>query len=52
MQAIAAVKAIGCDVRKVLAMVDREEGGREALKAQGYALESVFTARELMAAAK
>lgn len=52
MQAIAAVKAIGCDVRKVLAVVDREEGGREALKEQGYPLEAVFTARELMAAAK
>ena len=52
MQAIAAVKAIGCDVRKVLAVVDREEGGREALKGQGYPLEAVFTARELMAAAK
>ena len=52
LQAIAAVKAIGCDVRKVLAVVDREEGGREALKEQGYSLEAVFTARELMTAAK
>ena len=52
LQAIAAVKAAGCDVRKVLAMVDREEGGRDALKKEGYALETVFTARELMAAAK
>jgi orotate phosphoribosyltransferase len=51
LQAITAVKAIGCDVRKVLAVVDREEGGREALKEQGYPLEAVFTARELMAAA-
>jgi orotate phosphoribosyltransferase len=32
--------------------VDREEGGRDALKKEGYALETVFTARELMAAAK
>jgi len=51
LQAITAVKAVGCDVRKVLAVVDREEGGREALKEQGYPLEAVFTARELMAAA-
>jgi orotate phosphoribosyltransferase len=51
MQAIAAVKAVGCDVRKVIAVVDREEGGREALKKEGYPLEAVFTARELMAAA-
>jgi orotate phosphoribosyltransferase len=39
-------------VRKVLAVVDREEGGREALKKEGYPLEAVFTARELMAAVK
>jgi orotate phosphoribosyltransferase len=52
LQAIAAVKAMGCEVRKVLAVVDREEGGREALKKEGYPLEAVFTARELMAAVK
>jgi len=50
LQAIAAVKAMGCDVRRVFAMVDREEGGREALAAEGCRLEAVFTARELMAA--
>ncbi|HXV15036.1 MAG TPA: orotate phosphoribosyltransferase [Candidatus Krumholzibacteria bacterium] len=52
LQAIAAVKALGCEVRKVLAVVDREEGGREALKQEGLVLEAVFTARELMAAVK
>lgn len=52
LQAIAAVKALGCDVRKVLAVVDREEGGREALKKEGYPLEAVFTTRDLMAATK
>lgn len=52
LQAIAAVKSMGVDVRKVLAVVDREEGGREAIKKEGYALEAIFTARELMAATK
>ena len=52
LQAIAAVKALGCDVRRVFAMVDREEGGRDALAAEGCRLEAVFTAKELLAAAK
>ncbi len=52
LQAIAAVKAVGCDVRRVFAMVDREDGGREALAAEGCRLEAVFTAKELLEAAK
>lgn len=52
LQAIAAVESMGCEVRKVLAVVDREEGGREALKNKGHPLEAIFTARELMAAVK
>lgn len=51
LQAIAAVKEIGCEVRKVLAVVDREEGGRQNLADAGCALESVFTAGELLRAA-
>ncbi|MDH3198963.1 MAG: orotate phosphoribosyltransferase [Candidatus Krumholzibacteria bacterium] len=49
--AIEAVQAMGCRVKKVLAVVDREEGGRENLGARGIALEAIFTARELLAAA-
>lgn len=49
LQAIEAVKALGCTVRRVLAVVDREEGAREALAKEGYRLESIFTARELLA---
>ena len=52
LQAIAAVKALGCEVRRVLAVVDREQGGRAALAAQGCRLESVFTAAELLSAAR
>jgi orotate phosphoribosyltransferase len=52
LQAIAAVRAMGCDVRRVLAMVDREEGGKAALAAEGCRLESIFTASELLAAAQ
>lgn len=52
LQAIEAVRALGCDVKKVLAVVDREEGGRENLSAQGLHLESIFTASELLAAEK
>jgi orotate phosphoribosyltransferase len=33
-------------------MVDRDQGGREALAAQGCRLEAVFTAKELLAAVK
>lgn len=52
LQAIAAVKAAGCDVRRVFAMVDREDGGRDALAAEGCRLEAVFTAKELLEAAR
>ena len=51
LQAIAAVKALGCEVRRVLAVVDREEGGSAALAKEGCRLEAVFTAKELLAAA-
>jgi orotate phosphoribosyltransferase len=51
LQAIAAVKEAGCEVRKVLAIVDREEGGRENLAEAGCALEAIFTASELLKAA-
>lgn len=49
-EAIEAVEAIGCTVKRVLAVVDREEGGREAMEERGYRLESIFTASELLAA--
>ncbi|HEX5131030.1 MAG TPA: orotate phosphoribosyltransferase [Candidatus Krumholzibacteria bacterium] len=51
MQAINAVKELGCEVRRVLAVVDREEGGRQNLSEVGCSLEAIFTASELLKAA-
>lgn len=51
LRAIAAVEEIGCRVVKVLAIVDRKEGAREALAQEGYQLEALFTSDELLAAA-
>jgi orotate phosphoribosyltransferase len=49
MKAIAAIEDLGCKITRVLAVVDREQGGRENLKEKGYRLESIFTAKELLA---
>ncbi len=46
-EAIAAVTAAGGRVLGVLAVVDREEGGRAALEQAGHALEALVTATEL-----
>ena len=46
---VKAVEETGCRVTRVLAVVDREEGGKENLAREGYRLESIFTARELLA---
>jgi len=48
MKAIKAVEEMGCKVSRVLAIVDREEGGKKNLAEEGYRLESIFTARELL----
>ena len=45
--AIRAVEEIGCVVAAVLCVVDREEGGAEALK--GYRFYPLFTATDLLA---
>lgn len=49
LKATAAVKAAGGVVLGVLAVVDREEGGREALEAEGLAVVSLAGAREIVA---
>ena len=45
--AIAAVEAEGARVLGVLAVVDREEGGRAALEQAGYAVDALVTVSEL-----
>ena len=48
--AAAAVRSAGGDVIGVLALVDREEGGREALAAEGLDVVALATASEIGAA--
>lgn len=50
LEAAAAVREAGGTVRGVLAVVDREEGGREAIERQGYAVRALVTLHELLAA--
>lgn len=46
---IAALKAAGLQVREAVVLVDREQGGRAALQAQGYQLHAVFTLTHFLA---
>jgi orotate phosphoribosyltransferase len=48
LEAAAAVREAGGTVRGVLAVVDREEGGREAIERQGYAVRALVTLQELL----
>jgi orotate phosphoribosyltransferase len=41
------VDAAGGDILAVLALVDREEGGREAIEAEGYRVVSLVRLSEL-----
>jgi orotate phosphoribosyltransferase len=47
-KAVEAVRAAGGTVLGVLALVDREEGGREALEADGLSVVSLTTASEIV----
>jgi orotate phosphoribosyltransferase len=47
-KAIAAVRSAGGNVVGVLALVDREEGGREALEAEGVEVVSLARASEIV----
>ncbi|WP_442484512.1 orotate phosphoribosyltransferase [Aeoliella sp. SH292] len=44
--AIEHCEAVGLKVERVLAIVDRLEGGREAFEAKGYKLETLFTVED------
>jgi orotate phosphoribosyltransferase len=48
LKALAAVRGAGAHVLGVLALVDREEGGREAIEAAGTTVQSLVTAGELL----
>ncbi|MCG2720838.1 MAG: orotate phosphoribosyltransferase [Thermodesulfovibrionales bacterium] len=47
-EAITRVKEAGLEIRKVIALVDRQEGGREAVEALGFKLDTVITRDEVM----
>ncbi|HPE37798.1 MAG TPA: orotate phosphoribosyltransferase [Spirochaetales bacterium] len=52
LKAIGRVRDAGFDVRAVLCVLDRQEGGREALAEAGYELVSIFTRKELLEAGR
>ena len=49
LRAVEAVRAAGGEVAGVLALVDREEGGREALEAAGLDVRALVRAHEIVA---
>jgi orotate phosphoribosyltransferase len=48
LKAAAAVIAAGGRILGVLALVDREEGGREAIEAAGYSVQSLVRASDVL----
>jgi orotate phosphoribosyltransferase len=52
LKAIEAVEAEGGEVIAVLSLVDREEGGREAIEARGYPVHAVVGVGDLLKAAE
>lgn len=51
LKAAEVVSAHGAEILGVLALVDREEGGRDAIEAAGYPFVALFPAKDLVAAA-
>jgi orotate phosphoribosyltransferase len=51
LRAVEAIRAAGGEVLGVLALVDREEGGREALEAKGLRVMSLVTASDILSVA-
>lgn len=47
LEAIEAVEAEGHDVLKVICLVDRQQGGSDAIIGKGYRLEALFTTADL-----
>lgn len=48
LETIATVKSAGLKVHDAVVLIDREQGGREMLEAQGYRVHAVATLRELL----
>jgi len=48
LEAVSRAREEGLKVIKVLALVDREEGGREALAKEGLELEAIFKKSDIM----
>jgi orotate phosphoribosyltransferase len=48
LRAIEGALNAGFRIQAVLALVDRQEGGREELQKKGYVLESIYTTEDLM----
>ncbi len=48
LKAVERVRAEGLKVSRIFALVDRLEGGREAIEAQGVALTSLFTRKDFI----
>jgi orotate phosphoribosyltransferase len=46
MQAIQEVRGLGCEIVKLVTVVDREQGAREALAKEGLTLDALFTRRD------
>jgi len=51
-KAIEAITEFGCDIIMVVALVDRCEGGTEAIRKLGYEVHSIFTIEELLDSAR
>jgi len=45
---ITVLKDAGCEIVKVLVLLDRKEGGRDRLSAAGYRVEALFTVEDLL----
>jgi orotate phosphoribosyltransferase len=47
-EAITRAKGAGLEIAKVIALIDRQEGGREAIEELGYTIDSIVTRDEVM----
>lgn len=48
LKGISQIEAHGCRVETVMAVIDRQEGGKEKIERQGYPFHSIFTKKDLI----